>query len=99
MNCAMKMSVGKLIADVLQYYYFDRYICSFFAKFFLLVLYISLSVLGNDYILLLCSDSVVEEAAGEDPSGKSFKERDEDGFREFEVYSSQQCTYLSYWLI
>ena len=31
------------------------------------------------------SDSLVEEAAGEDSSGRSFKDRDEDGFHESEV--------------
>lgn len=31
------------------------------------------------------SDNLVEEAAGEDSSGKSFRERDEDGFRKSEV--------------
>ncbi|KAL2907071.1 putative inactive shikimate kinase like 1 chloroplastic [Bienertia sinuspersici] len=59
MKNAMKSSMGKLMADVLRYYYFD-------------------------------SDSVVEEAAGEDSSGKSFRERDVDGFRESEVVYIQR---------
>ncbi|KAJ8423242.1 hypothetical protein Cgig2_025111 [Carnegiea gigantea] len=67
MNSAMKTSVGKLIADVLRYYYFD-------------------------------SDSVVEEVAGEDPSGKSFKERDEDGFCESETEVLRQLSSMG-WLV
>lgn len=38
------------------------------------------------------SDSVVEEAAGEDSSGKSFRERDEDGFRESETEVLKQLS-------
>lgn len=67
MNSAMKTGVGKLIADVLRYYYFD-------------------------------SESVVEEVAGEDPSGKSFRERDEDGFRESETEVLKQLSSMG-WLV
>ncbi|XP_057529394.1 probable inactive shikimate kinase like 1, chloroplastic [Amaranthus tricolor] len=63
MNSSMKTSVGKLIADVLRYYYFD-------------------------------SDSLVEEAAGEDSSGRSFKDRDEDGFHESETEVLKQLSSL-----
>jgi hypothetical protein len=33
----------------------------------------------------ICSDSLVEEAAGVESAAKSFKEREEKGFRESEV--------------
>ncbi|XP_074309156.1 putative inactive shikimate kinase like 1, chloroplastic [Silene latifolia] len=38
------------------------------------------------------SDNLVEEAAGKDSSGKSFKERDEDGFRESETEVLKQLS-------
>lgn len=40
------------------------------------------------------SDMVVEEAAGEDSSGKSFRERNEDGFRESETEVLKQLSSL-----
>uniref|UniRef100_A0A803KWI0 Shikimate kinase n=1 Tax=Chenopodium quinoa TaxID=63459 RepID=A0A803KWI0_CHEQI len=40
------------------------------------------------------SDNVVEEAAGEDSSGKSFKERDEDGFQKSETEVLKQLSSL-----
>lgn len=35
----------------------------------------------------VCSDSLIEEAASSESSAKSFRERDEKGFRESEVSS------------
>lgn len=43
-----------------------------------------------DFVVAYISDMVVEEAAGEYSSGKSFRERNEDGFRESEVAFYQQ---------
>ncbi|KNA08166.1 hypothetical protein SOVF_165080 isoform B [Spinacia oleracea] len=40
------------------------------------------------------SDNLVEEAAGEDSSGKSFRERDEDGFRKSETEVLKQLSSL-----
>ncbi|KAL8153294.1 hypothetical protein V2J09_011054 [Rumex salicifolius] len=62
MNSPMKEKIGKVIAEVLRYYYFD-------------------------------SDGLVEEAGGYDSSGKSFRERDEDGFRESELLSKLTAVY------
>ncbi|GMH25690.1 hypothetical protein Nepgr_027533 [Nepenthes gracilis] len=61
MDNAKKASVGKVIADVLRYYYFD-------------------------------SDSLVEEAASGESSDKSFRVRDEDGFREAETEVLKQLS-------
>ncbi|KAL7225252.1 hypothetical protein ACSBR1_020601 [Camellia fascicularis] len=58
---AMKTSMGKLLADALQYYYFD-------------------------------SDNLVEEAAGGGSAGKSFRERDKEGFSESELRFSSSRT-------
>ncbi|KAI7992293.1 hypothetical protein LOK49_LG12G02805 [Camellia lanceoleosa] len=55
-SSAMKTSMGKLLADALQYYYFD-------------------------------CDNLVEEAAGGGSAGKSFRERDKEGFSESEGMS------------
>ncbi|KAL6954346.1 shikimate kinase [Sarracenia purpurea var. burkii] len=60
-NSAMKPTLGKLLADVLRYYYFD-------------------------------SDNLVEEAAGGDSGGKSFRERDNEGFCESETEVLKQLS-------
>eukprot|EP00262_Sarcandra_glabra_P017996 TRINITY_DN633_c0_g1_i1.p1 TRINITY_DN633_c0_g1~~TRINITY_DN633_c0_g1_i1.p1 ORF type:complete len:305 (+),score=57.11 TRINITY_DN633_c0_g1_i1:45-917(+) len=61
MNGTMKANLGKLLADVLRYYYFD-------------------------------SDSLVEEAGGGDTTGKSFREIDEQGFRDSETEVLKQLS-------
>lgn len=45
------------------------------------------------------SDSVVEDAADSDPSGKSFRERDEDGFREAESEVLKQLSAMGHLVV
>ncbi|KAF8400026.1 hypothetical protein HHK36_015900 [Tetracentron sinense] len=61
MNSTMKTSLGKLLADVLRYYYFD-------------------------------SESLVQQAAGGESAAKSFKEKDEKGYRDSETEVLKQLS-------
>ncbi|XP_058093493.1 probable inactive shikimate kinase like 1, chloroplastic isoform X2 [Magnolia sinica] len=61
MNGTTKTKVGKLLADVLRYYYFD-------------------------------SDSLIEQVAGGESAAKSFREKDEGGFRDSETEVLKQLS-------
>lgn len=86
MNCSMKSNLGKLLADALRYYYFDVYVL-FHVK-------MKAFCANKPYFwFLLCSicfcpssDSLVEQAAGGKSAAESFRETDEKGFRDSEVY-------------
>lgn len=85
MNSTIKTNLGKLLADALRYYHFDRFV------------YLIVENLGRrscssgydskNFVLSLsaCSDSLVEEACGGESAAKSFKEQDKKGFRDSEV--------------
>lgn len=77
----MKTRLGKLLADTLRYYYFDRYL---FLKFYL---YSKKSDYCKDMVQLKRSDNLVVEAAGGEDAANQLLEMDKAGFRESEVIS------------
>lgn len=82
MKSNIKASMGKIFAEALRYYYFDR-----FGTFSMLnlSLFISQCNVLRFCCALLYSDELVEDAAGVHAGGRSFKEIDEEGFRTSEV--------------
>ncbi|XP_071707022.1 probable inactive shikimate kinase like 1, chloroplastic isoform X1 [Rutidosis leptorrhynchoides] len=84
-NSTMKTRVGKLLADVLRYYYFDRYFFFFFK-------FDQVRVIIVKTCQLECSDNLVVEAAGGEDGVKQLLDMDKAGFRASETEVLRQLS-------
>lgn len=85
MSCSMKTTLGELLADALRYYYFDRCMSSSILNPSVPTINV-LDYLFCSLFSFLSSDGLVEQAAGGEAAAKSFRDTDEKGFRDSEVY-------------
>ncbi|KAL9250186.1 putative inactive shikimate kinase like 1, chloroplastic [Drosera capensis] len=94
----MNNKVGNVLAKTLGYYFFDSYRFLMFSwNGWDLAFFDNNKV--NIFLMTMFSDSVVEDAAGSDPSGKSFRDRDEDGFREAESEVLKQLSAMGHLVV